>query len=226
MTPPPDAPHLFETIGFDGAAWRFAAEHRARMARSAAALRRRFSAAAFDAALASVTPAADSVTDPVGTRLARLTLAADGTVTAAARPLAPLAEPVRVVLTPVVVDPSDRWLHHKTTRRAPYDAALAHARAVGADDGVIVNTHGRVTETSRMTLFADLGDSGPLATPPLADGVLPGILRAHLLATAAAAERPLTPDDLRLAPRLFVGNAARGQHRAVWVETVLTRPGA
>ncbi len=155
---------------------------------------------------------------PRDTRLARLTLAADGTVTARARPLVPLAEPVRLVVTPVVVDPSDRWLHHKTTRRAPYDAALAHARAVGADDGVIVNLHGRVTETSRMTLFADLGDDAPLATPPLADGVLPGILRAHLLATGAAAERPLTPDDLRRAPRLFVGNAARGMHRAVWVE--------
>ncbi len=204
-------PRLFETIGFDGAVWRFAADHRARMAASAADLGRRFAAAAFDAALSEVTP-----TD--GTpRLARLVLMESGVMRVETRPLDPLPEPVRLILTRVVVDPADLWLRHKTTRRDAYDAAMAEARALGADDGILVNTAGRVTETSRMTLFADTGN-GPLVTPPLSEGLLPGVLRAHLLVTGDAVEGRLAPDDLRATRRLFVGNAARGLLQAVMVE--------
>ena len=200
-------PRLFETVGFDGAAWRFAADHRARMAASAAALGHRFETLAFDAALADATP-------PDGTpRLARLVLLESGVMRVETRPLDPLPEPFRLIMTRVVVDPADLWLRHKTTRRDAYDAAWAEAMAAGADDGLIVNEHGCVTETSRMTVFAAL-DEGPLVTPPLSEGVLPGILRAHFLATSAAVEGVLTLEALGAARRLFVGNAARGLLRA------------
>jgi para-aminobenzoate synthetase/4-amino-4-deoxychorismate lyase len=47
-----------------------------------------------------------------------------------------------------------------------------------------------------------------LLTPPLASGALPGVLRAHLLATGKAREAVLWPDDL--AGGFWLGNALRG----------------
>jgi branched-chain amino acid aminotransferase len=53
-----------------------------------------------------------------------------------------------------------------------------------------------------------------LITPPLADGVLPGIVRGQLLALAPAhglpvEERSVTRDDLRTAEAVFVTNSLR-----------------
>ena len=48
-----------------------------------------------------------------------------------------------------------------------------------------------------------------LLTPPLACGLLPGVLRARLLREGRAREAVLRPADLA-ARRLFVGNSLRG----------------
>jgi para-aminobenzoate synthetase/4-amino-4-deoxychorismate lyase len=49
-------------------------------------------------------------------------------------------------------------------------------------------------------------------TPPLACGLLPGVMRSVLLADPAwaATEKVLTQDDLRLAQAIVVCNALRG----------------
>ena len=200
---------LFETLGFDGAAWRFVDLHRARMAASAGAFGLGFDADAFDTALAAVE------TVP-GTRLlARLDLGPTGRIAVRTRPWVLLLDPVRLVVTSVRVASHDERLRHKTTHRAPYDAALAEAYARGADDGLLVNEHGHVTEASRFTVFVRT-PSGLLSTPPLTDGVLAGVLRQHLFDTGVAVEAPLRAEDLPGAD-VWVGNAARGLLRACLV---------
>jgi branched-subunit amino acid aminotransferase/4-amino-4-deoxychorismate lyase len=47
-----------------------------------------------------------------------------------------------------------------------------------------------------------------LLTPPAARGLLPGVLRAELLANGSAIEADLRPEDLKQG--FFIGNASRG----------------
>ena len=56
-------------------------------------------------------------------------------------------------------------------------------------------------------------------TPPLSSGLLPGVMRAALLADPAwaAEERCITRDDLARAEEIVVCNALRGVLRAVAV---------
>ncbi|MDI4663627.1 aminotransferase class IV [Xanthobacter autotrophicus] len=86
------------------------------------------------------------------------------------------------------------------------DNILARQEAArrGADDAVLLNTRERVAETSIANVFAVIG--GDLVTPPLAEGVLPGIMRAAVLAEGAG-ERPLTPEDLRTAEEIILTSA-------------------
>ncbi len=54
-----------------------------------------------------------------------------------------------------------------------------------------------------------------LLTPPLARGLLPGVLRAELIESGRAVERDLRPEDL--AGGFLLGNALRGLVSAVTV---------
>ena len=135
-------------------------------------------------------------------RRVRLLLAPSGRVAVevAAMPL-PLAAPLSVAVVPLPVSPADLRLHHKTSARAFYDDAR---RAAGTDEVVFVHD-GHLTEGSFTSIF--VRRDGLLVTPP-AGPLLPGVLRAELLATGRAVERVLTPSDLT--GSFLVGNALRG----------------
>lgn len=68
------------------------------------------------------------------------------------------------------------------------------------------NERGELTEGARSNIFIRRG--GLLLTPPLAAGLLPGVLRAELLAQGQAREATLTPDDLK--GEVWLGNSLRG----------------
>jgi para-aminobenzoate synthetase/4-amino-4-deoxychorismate lyase len=115
---------------------------------------------------------------------------------------------------------ADLFLRHKTTQRAQYDAAWRAAEVQGAFDMLFFNERGEVTEGARSNVFAQI--DGQWCTPPLSAGVLPGVMRAHLLADPqwAASERTLTLADLQRADRLVLCNALRGVLTAVLVSPV------
>ena len=119
---------------------------------------------------------------------------------------APASVPVRVVLDTVPVSSRDPFGRHKTTQRDTYEAASA--RHPDAEDVILVNERGEVTETTIANLAA-LRD-GVWTTPALDSGCLPGTARADLLATGRISEGVLTPDDLRRAGELARFNAVRG----------------
>jgi para-aminobenzoate synthetase/4-amino-4-deoxychorismate lyase len=112
-----------------------------------------------------------------------------------------------VALAPLPVDPRDFRLRHKTTLRDFYDDARASA---GTDEVVFVDPDGFVTEGSFTNVFVER--DGVLVTPPLSRGLLPGVLRAELLASGRAREGELTAADLERG--FFLGNAVRGLVRA------------
>lgn len=79
--------------------------------------------------------------------------------------------------------------------------ARQEAEARGADDALLLNTQGRVAETSTANVF--VVKDGVLITPPLQDGALPGILRAELLRLGAV-EQSLVPEDLARVAEMFL----------------------
>ena len=115
----------------------------------------------------------------------------------------PASRPLTAALAPIAVDARDLRRWHKTTDRAFYDRPR---QASGADEVVFLDADGRVTEGSFTNVFVER--DGTLLTPPASLGLIPGVLRAELLATGRAREADLTPADL--AHGFHLGNAARG----------------
>ncbi len=145
----------------------------------------------------------------------RLALAQDGTFSLQSGALAPLAEPVSVLLAPDTTDSEDLFLRHKTSVRARYDAAWRAAEAEGAFDALFFNQRGELTEGGRSNVFVKL--DGQWCTPPLQCGVLPGVMRAQILADPAwnACERIITREQLARATQLMLCNALRGALPAI-----------
>lgn len=107
----------------------------------------------------------------------RLLLASDGSVQLQQRPLPPVGQLTRLIQALEPVSSSDLRLQHKTTDRAIYEQAKS-GMPHGAD-ALLVNERGEATETS-IANIAVLRE-GRWVTPPVSCGLLPGVMRAHLL---------------------------------------------
>ena len=182
------------------------ARHLQRLAQSARDLGFPFD---VDRARQRVTELVRSGAPDAGDLRIRLELRRDGALTVTHGPLVALSPgPLRMILHDAPVDRADPFLRRKTTRRGFWDAALKRAEDLGADEALCVNREGALTEATRFNLFVSL--DGRLVTPPVSDGVLPGVLRSELLETGVAVARSLTLEDLDAAEAVFLGNSARG----------------
>lgn len=148
--------------------------------------------------------------------LLRIRASDDGSIAVLTDPLRSVEAPVNLCISDVRVRSDDPMLAWKTSWRPAYERAAEYAGQRSCFDALVVNERGQLTEGSRTNLFVRLGDD--LVTPPLCDGVFPGILRARLLAEGTASERSLLHDDLRRAREIFIGNSARGMVPAVLIE--------
>jgi para-aminobenzoate synthetase / 4-amino-4-deoxychorismate lyase len=134
----------------------------------------------------------------------RMRLSPAGNIAIALDPLPTQPDgPVRVAIAPLPVASADFRLRHKTSDRAFYDEARA---ASGAFETLFEDADGLLTEGSFTALFVER--EGHLLTPPLARGLIPGVLRAELLAEDRAVEQDLTRADL--ANGFLIGNSLRG----------------
>jgi 4-amino-4-deoxychorismate lyase len=138
----------------------------------------------------------------------RLTLDRDGIVEWTMAPLPSATAVWRVGMAAERLRSDDPWLRVKSTKRAVYDRARA-ALPEGLDEVIFLNERGEVCDGSITTVFFDRGQG--MRTPPLACGLLPGVLRAEL----GCPEEVLRAEDLPRV-RLWVGNALRGLIPAVW----------
>ncbi len=120
---------------------------------------------------------------------------------------------MRFMLSPTRLDSTNPFLFHKTTRRELYDSEWQHYyETQGADEVIYLNERGEFAEGSRTNIFIER--DGKLRTPPLDSGLLPGVLRAELIAAGKAVEAVLLPDDLETADAIYLGNSVRGLVRA------------
>jgi para-aminobenzoate synthetase/4-amino-4-deoxychorismate lyase len=142
----------------------------------------------------------------------RMAMNAAGAFAVQTGQLAPLQEPVRVLLASERTDSSDLFLRHKSTLRERYDAAWKAAEAQGAFDQLFFNERGELTEGGRSNVFLRMG--GLWITPPLSSGMLPGVMRAVILEAWGAQERVVTRGMLLAAEEIVVCNSLRGALRA------------
>ena len=117
------------------------------------------------------------------------------------------SQPVEVAIRPLPVAADDFRLSVKSTARAFMEAAR---RDGGKYETLFVDPDGRLTEGSFTSIFVER--DGKYLTPPIARGLMPGLLRARLIEEGKAVEADLTVDDL--ADGFLIGNMIRGLIRA------------
>ncbi|HVI30221.1 aminotransferase class IV [Hansschlegelia sp.] len=211
---------LFETIAaFDGRPALLEA-HLDRLSAAAAEIRlpvdRDFLAAEVAALAQPGTDAVIRLTVTRGGGARGLAFPGDPTPTviasASAYPKAALFSPARLAGVSVRRNPTSFASRAKTLSYLDNVIAFDEARAAGADDALMLNVAGRVGSTAMANLFAILGDE--LVTPPLSEGVLPGIIRAAALELAPTVglepvERALATEELMRADAVFATNSVR-----------------
>lgn len=213
---------LIETMRCEGSRVALLAAHLDRMQASAAALRIPFRRAATEHSIAEYLSqhfGLSKVTEHAIFML-RLELSPDGELRITHKPIEPISGPQKIFWAKdligeaaSIMQSTNPLLAHKVTSRAAYDSAWQAAVTKGGFDALFTNEHGEVTEGGRSSVFALINDTW--VTPPLACGVLPGVMRAELLTIWKAQERVLKPEDLARAQRVVVVNALRGVIDAV-----------
>lgn len=83
--------------------------------------------------------------------------------------------------------------------------ARQEASARSVDDALMLNTAGNLACATVGNVFLLI--DGGLLTPPVADGALPGIARADVIALTKAEERTITREMLDRAAEAFITNA-------------------
>lgn len=201
---------LLETLRAEGGEARHLALHLERMGSSAFAL-----GFAFDPDAVAADARTAAAAGPATARRMRILLDRAGVheVQLLSAPAASGA--LRGLLTTDPIDSTMPLLGHKTTERAH----LAGRARPDADDTLLVNERGELTEFTYGTVVLELG--GRLLTPPLCCGLLPGVERRRALESGRVAEAVLTPADLAQADAVWHLNSMRG-----WTPVIGLGPGA
>ena len=125
-----------------------------------------------------------------------------------------------IAATPTVPEPpAARAIIATVTRRNEFsptarfktlnglDNLLARQEALRhkADEALLLNSQGRLAEASGANLFLVI--DGDVLTPPVAEGALPGVMRAEVIDRLGAATAQLNPADLASASEAFLTNA-------------------
>ena len=201
LASPPPRFELLETLRFEPASGFFLLqEHLERLAASGERFGFAVDAQRVRAALAERTAGLG------GPSRVRLLVNRAGDCRVEVHPLPPeLGRPWRLRLAREPISPQDVFLYHKTTHRAVYERA---ARNRGdCDDVLLWNPRREATETTIANLVVELG--GRLVTPPVECGLLPGVMREHLLRTGQVVEQVVRLEDLPRCTKLFAVNSLR-----------------
>jgi len=202
----PQAPALIETFLWDSGYKRLGA-HLARLGKSSREL-------GYACCLDDIKHALSAREAKLsGAQRVRIALHATGDFNITVRALIALDGPIQIAVSRFPLTPTYQVTDHKVARRDFYDGERTRVASLcGAQEVVFLNPQGQLCEGSFTTLFVE--KDGQYLTPALSCGLLPGILRADMLASGHAVEAILTLDDLVAADAVYVGNSLRGLMRA------------
>lgn len=132
--------------------------------------------------------------------------------------------PLRLVSAPWLRDALNPIYGWKSINYLEAILARRQAQSQGADDALFYNTQHHATETTCANLFAI--QKNTLWTPPLQDGVLPGITRTRLLNLSrqqgvTCEESSLTWASLAQADALFLTNSLQGIQRVLSLDQLV-----
>ena len=209
---------LFETIAIANKEPQRLSAHLTRMQSSALALGIAFD---WDVAKNVVTHACTALEKDLLYRL-RLDLLPNGEFLTATGALDPITGPVKIFWAKDILPNNsemfsgDALLRHKVSSRSLYDQAWQEAVKLGGFDALFINEQGFVTEGGRTSIFIKTKNNSEWLTPPVSAGLLPGVMRAALLAdpTMNAREANLTIADVSMADEIILCNALRGAIQA------------
>lgn len=212
---------LLETLLLAQGRYLLPQAHLARLAASARRLGFRFDGARVRQKLESA-----ARSRLFGRYMLRLLLARDGELQVNCGPLSPDPRPWRAAVADERIDSRDVLLFHKTDRREWFTRQQqAHPEC---DEVLLCNQHGHLTEGCRSNLVLQIG--GRRLTPALECGLLPGVMRGHLLQRDIIREAKLVPADLESAEAVWCINSVRGWRRVSLLRPTLRcparRPGA
>ena len=166
-------------------------------------------ALAFPIARSPLAAAQNALAGEIGTGSVRLTvtrgLGARGlafpeeprpTLFGSASPLATalLFKPLRLALAQTRRNETSLTACHKTLSYLDAIVETDRAKRVGADEPLFLNTRGRIVCSALANVFRV--DAKRLVTPPLGDGVLPGIMRGWVLDNASTAGFEVVEESL------------------------------
>ncbi len=164
----------------------------------------------FPLSLPEVSQALEALSFTLGNtpQKVRLTVSEDGRLTLEAqrldRGILKIGASVGIATKPI--DVQIPFLYHKTTYRLPYTMALESQPEY--QDVLLWNEKGEMTESTIANMAIETPTG--LITPPIKCGLLPGTLRAQLIASGKIREELITLEDLRNTQTLFLINSIRG----------------
>ncbi len=141
-------------------------------------------------------------------RTIRLSLAHNGTMEITHRPVTQPPEDVRIRVSSITVHSQNRFLYHKTTHRTLYDQERERGNQLGFFETLFLNEKAHITEGCISNLFYRI--EGEWYTPPLYDGLLPGIWRNRFMKEHAARERSVSIAEIVHADEIRIGNSVMG----------------
>ncbi|MBC1515438.1 aminodeoxychorismate synthase component I [Listeria immobilis] len=139
-----------------------------------------------------------------GTYKYRFLLNSDGTTHTEITKISINNNSITAALARKPVSTDDLFLYHKTTNRAIYN----HLKNTFTDETILWNENGELTEFINGNIVLNI--NGHLLTPPVSSGLLPGTMRASLLAEKRVSEQILTKKDLYDADYVWLINSVRG----------------
>jgi branched-chain amino acid aminotransferase len=124
----------------------------------------------------------------------------------------------RLVTSTLRVLADDPIMNLKTGSRVRNVLARAEAEDRGADEALLLNQRGEITEGVATNFFC--AQKGVLCTSPITAGLLPGVTRAAILEICRAlkiqtAERPMTPAEVRASEGAFLSVSTMGIVEAI-----------
>lgn len=174
---------IFETCAVVGGEVVALDRHLARLERSAAAL---------GLVVGDVRAGIAAVLGPEAGVL-RITVGSPAGPVVVAGPLEPRPAPT-VRRSPWVRNERSPLAGYKSTARAADALALAEAQQAGADEALLADTRGRLSEGTTSNVWVEV--DGALLTPAQDSGCLPGIVREQVLDRAAADGLPAREAEL------------------------------
>ena len=102
----------------------------------------------------------------------------------------------------------------KSSNGLLYVLAARYARENNRDDSIILNEHGRICESTSSNLFL-VFPNNRILTPPISEGILPGVMRKNLIKWLRENEYQVDEalvltDDFYRAEEVFLSNAIQG----------------